>query len=320
MAIIANTYLTYSSVGNREQLSDVIYRLTPEETPLLSMARKGSENGVYFEWQNDALAAAAANKHIEGDETSYAAAVPTTRLGNYMQISKKNALVSKTQERIQKAGRGSEMSYQLSKQSASLKLDMDFTLSQNQAAVAGDSTTARQTAGIECFIRTNDDRGATGAAATLSGSTQGYPNAAPTDGTQRAFTETILKAVLKLAYDNGSKANVLMMGSAQKQVASGFAGIAQIRKAVEGQNQAVVVGAADVYVGDFGSVAFVPSRNVRNRSALLLDPEYVEVVTLRDFEIQDRAQTGDALKKEIVVEWGVKVGSELAHGIAADLS
>ncbi len=320
MAIVANTYLTYSSVGNREQLSDVIYNISPEETPLMSLARKGSEKGVYFEWQNDALAAAAANAQLEGDETSYSAAVPTTRLANYMQISKKNAIVSGTEEAIEKAGRGSEMAYQLAKKSAELKRDMELTASQNQAAVAGNSTTARQTAGFESFIRTNDSRGASGADPTLSGSTQGYPNAAPTDGTQRAFTETLLKAVLKSSWDNGGKGGVLLMSSAQKQVASGFAGIAEVRKNIEGNNQAVLVAAADVYVSDFGQVSFVPSRFVRSRSVLLIDPEYVEIVTLRDFRVEDRAKTGDAFKKEVVVEWGLKLHHEMAHGIIADLS
>lgn len=320
MTIVANTYLTYSSVGNREQLSDVIYRISPEETPFISLARKGSVEGVYYEWQNDALAAAAANAHLEGDETTLAAAVPSVRLGNYLQISKKSAIVSGTQERIQKAGRKSEMGYQLAKKSAELKQDMDFTASQNQAAVAGSSTVARQTAGFESFIRTNAQRAGDGADPTLSGTTQGYPDAAPTDGTPRAFTETILKALLKASYDGGGRGGILMMGSAQKQVASGFAGIAEIRKAVEGQNQAVVVGAADVYVGDFGSVSFVPSRNVRNATALLLDPEYIEIVTLRDFMVEDLAKTGDALKKHVLVEWGLKVYHEGALGVAADLS
>lgn len=320
MAIASNTYLSYSSVGNREQLSDVIYRISPEETPFMSMARKGGVDGVYYEWQNDSLAAAAANKHVEGDETSYSAAVPSVRLGNYLQISKKNAIVSGTQERIQKAGRGSEMQYQLAKKSAELKRDMEFTAVQNQAAVAGDSTTARQTAGFESFIRTNAQRAGDGGNPTLSGTTQGYPNAAPTDGTQRAFTETILKALLKASFDNGGKGGLLMLGSAQKQAASAFAGIAEIRKAVENAEQATIVGAADVYVSDFGSVSFVPNRLQRNRTALLIDPEYVEVVTLRDFSVEDRAKTGDALKKEIIVEWGLKVYHEGAHGVAADLT
>jgi hypothetical protein len=320
MAIVANTYLTYDARGLREQLSDVIYNISPEETPFVSNARKGSVDGTYFEWQTDSLAAAAANDQLEGDEATFAAVVPTLRLANYVQISRKTLIIAGTEERVDKAGRKSEIAYQTAKLGAELRRDMEFVAVQNQAARAGNSTTSRRTAGFESFLITNASRGAGGLAPTLSGSTQGYPNAAPTDGTQRAFTEALLKTVLQLSWANGGKGQMLMVGGLQKQVVSGFAGIAEVRKSVEGASQAVIVGAADVYVGDFGNVSIVPNRFSRNRSALLIDPSHIEIVMLRPFMVEDLAKTGDASKKLMLVEWGTKVHHEASQGIVADLS
>lgn len=320
MAIITDTYLTYSSKGNREGLSDVIYRISPEETPLMSNAGKASGSSTYFEWQNDALASAAANGVVEGNEAAYVAAVATTRLGNYHQISTKTALVSGTLDAINKAGRKSEMAYQMAKKSAELKRDMEFTATRNAAAVAGSSSVARLSAGLESFLRTNDSRGATGADPTLSGTTEGFPNAAPTDGTPRAFTETLLKAVLLASYNSGGKGTMLMVGPAQKQVVSSFAGIAVNRFNVQGAKQGTIIGAADVYVSDFGVVNVVPNRFQRNASAFVLDVEHIEISYLRPFQAIELARSGDAEKKLILVEWGLKVHHEAAHGIVADLT
>lgn len=323
MAIVTNTYLTLganAARGIREDLSNVIYNISPEETPFVSNIGRGSAQNTYFEWQNDALAAAAANDQLEGDETSFTAAVRTTRLANYTQISRKDVIVSGTLDAVNKAGRKAETAYQLAKKSAELKRDMEFVACQNQAARAGDATTSRRTAGFESFIRTNKSRGATGTDPTLSGTDQGFPNAAPGDGTQRAFTETLLKTVLQSLYTAGGKPNMIILGAAQKQVFSTFAGIAAQRFNAPGDGQSTIIGAADVYLSDFGKLTAVPSRFSRNRTALLVDPEYAEICYLRPWMVEDLAKTGDAAKKHILVEWGLKVTHEGAHGVVADLS
>lgn len=321
MTIVANTFTTYSAVGLRESLENKIYQISPEETPFISNIGRGSTKTVYNEWQNDALAAAdTANAQLEGDDiATFPAVVPTLRLGNYCQISRKLAVVSGTNEEATKAGRTSEMAYQLAQRAAELKRDVESIVCQNQGAVAGNNTTARKTAGFEAFIRTNQSRGASGVASTLSGATQGFPNAAPTDGTQRAFTETILKAVLSSIYTSGGKSKICLLGVAQKQVASSFAGIAQQRRET-GDKSAVIVGAADVYVSDFGEVTFVPTRFSRNRTALFIDPEYVQLDFYRSFRTKPLAETGDAQKRMILVEYMLRVTHEGAHGVAADLT
>lgn len=319
MAIVANTYLTFDATAIREELSNVIYNISPTETPFISNIGKGGKvSNTYFEWQNDALAAAAANEHLEGDEQSYTAAVPTSRLANFTQISKKDVIVSGTQEAVNHAGVKSMLAYQMAKKSAELKRDMEFIACQNQAARAGDSTTTRRTAGFEAFIRTNQD--AVGAAPTLSGTTSGYPDAGPVDGAPRAFTETILKNVAQQIYTSGGKLRMCIVDPTNKVVFSGFSGIAGTRYNVKGDSPATLIGAADVYVSDFGNIEVVPSRFSRASSALFVDPEYAELVFLRPFKVEDMAKTGDAMKKVLTVEWGLKVTHESGHGIARDLT
>jgi len=320
MAVVTNTYLSYDSVGIREELSDTIYNISPEETPFINNVGRGTVQNTYYEWQNDALAAAAANSRIEGDETSFAAATPTTRLANYCQISSKNVLVANTLDAVNKAGRKAETAYQLAKRSAELKRDMEFIACQNQAGQGGNTTTARLTAGFESFISTNASRGTGGADPALSGTTDGYPDTAPTDGTQRAFTETILKDVLQQMFTTGGTPKMVILGPAQKQVFSTFAGIADQRYMAPKSSQTTIIGAADVYLSDFGTLTAVPSRFSRNRTALFVDPEYASIVMLRPFMVEDLAKTGDAEKKHIIVEWGLKVDHEGAHAVAADLS
>ena len=189
MAIVANTFTRYSAIGIREDLSNVIYNISPEETPFISNIGKENVKNTYFEWQTDSLAAASAsNAALEGDDiSSFAAVTPTVRVGNYTQISTKNVVISGTVEAVDKAGRRSELTYQLAKMGSELKRDMESALLANQAAVAGNTTTARRTAGLPAWLTSNTSFGTGGADPTV-GST---PTAARTDGTQRAFTETL---------------------------------------------------------------------------------------------------------------------------------
>lgn len=326
MTIVSGTAITYSSAGLREDLSDVIYQITPEETPFLNNIGRGTANATYFEWQTDVLAAAGSNAQLEGDESSFSTPAATKRMGNYCQIASKTAVVSGTVDAVSKAGRKKELAYQMSQRAAELKLDVEYALVRNQAGVAGNSTTARVTAGFESFLRTNTDRGpgagTAGADPTLSGTTQGYPNAAPTDANAtRAFTETILKSVVKSIYESGGNAKILMVGPGNKQVVSTFAGLSQQRWDVgKGASAVTVVGAADAYLSDFGLLTVVPNRVQRNQTALFFNPESIKCMFLRPFQSSDLAKTGDAQKKLLLVEFGLQVGNEAAHGCAADLS
>lgn len=308
------TYTAHSAIGQREDLTDVIYDISPTETPFMSSIGKTKATAVYHEWQTDSLAAATtANAAIEGADASDATLSPTVRLGNYTQIIEKTIKVSGTLDAVNKAGRKSEKAYQLAKASSELKRDLETILLSNQGRSAGTSTTARKLGSLLSWIKTNSDVGSLGAdPATIGVSTR-------TDGTQRTFTETLLKSVIAEVYTSGGSPKILMVGAAGKQKVSSFAGIAAQRYQAPSNAPTTIIGAADVYLSDFGSMSVVPNRFMRTREALILDPEYAALAYLRPFQTNELAKAGDADKTQILAEVTLEIKNEAAHGIVADL-
>lgn len=318
MAIVTNTFTTFDAKGIREDLSNIITNIAPEETPYMSNIRKESISNSLFEWQTDTLAAAATNKQLEGDDvTSFDSVTATVRLQNYAQISRKTIVLSATEETVNKAGRKSELAYQIAKRSSELKRDQEFTFLNGAIAAAGSTSVARGTASLQAFIKTNVDM-------QTNGSSPSYttlPNSSRTDGNVRTFTETILKNVIQQVWTAGGTPKILMVGPVNKQRVSGFAGIASSRFNIDGgARPATIIGAADIYVSDFGNVSVIAQRFQRERDAFVIDPEYAGVVTLRPYQQIELAKTGDAEKRMLIVEYGHKVYAENAHGIAADLT
>ena len=317
MAIVTNTFTTFDAKGIREDLSNIITNIAPEETPYLSNIGRESISNSLFEFQSDTLAAAAANKQIEGDDVaSFDAVTATVRLQNYAQISRKTIILSATEEVVNKAGRRSELAYQIAKRSAELKRDQEFTMLNNAVAAAGSTSTARGTASLGAWVKTNVDMQTNG----VNPSYTTLPSSARTDGNVRTFTETILKNVIQQVWAAGGTPKILMTGPVNKQRVSGFSGIASSRFNINGgEKPATLIGAVDVYVSDFGNVSVIANRFQRERDAWVLDPEYAKMVVLRPYQQIELAKTGDAEKRMLLVEWGHKVLAENAHGLAADL-
>ena len=314
------TYQTYQSVGNREDLTDMIYDISPTETPFMSSIGKTKATAVLHEWQTDSLAnATTANAAVEGADASSATLAPTTRVGNRTQISQKTIQISGSEETIDKAGRKSEKAYQLAKASSELKRDMEKIMLSNQAASAGDSSTARTLGSLQAWLNTNAVLGAGGTAGSLG-------TTARVSGTDAAFTEAMLKSAVKSAYTNGGNPTVLMVSPTQKQVVSTFAGIAEQRYAAPANKQTTIVGAADVYLSDFGTLSVVPNRFTTadtddgGEQAFVLDPEYAATAFLRPFQTNELAKTGDSEKTQLLVEYTLEVKNEAAHAIIADLA
>jgi hypothetical protein len=312
------TYQTFQAVGEREDLIDVIYDISPTDTPFMSTVAKTSASNVYHEWQTDSLAAAASNAAVEGADASDATLSATTRIGNYTQISQKTIKVSGTLETVDKAGRKSEKAYQLAKASKEIKRDMELALLSNTVQSAGSASTPRNLGGIQTYINTNYDGGTSGTAGSLG-------TTAKADGTDRTFTETILKTVVKEVFNSGGEPKVLMTTPTQKQVVSGFAGIAAQRYMAPADQPTTIIGAADVYMSDFGQMSVVPNRFMTAEAdggevALILDPEMASVAYLRPFQTNELAKAGDAEKTQLLAEYTLVVNNEAAHGICADLT
>jgi hypothetical protein len=323
MAIVTNTLTRYDGYrAVREDLADVIYNIAPVDVPMMSNIGRENVKNTYFEWQIDNLASAVTtNAQLEGDDVASTsdARTATNRVANYTQISRKLVQTSGTIEAVDKAGMRSYLAYELAKASSELKRDMEATITSNNAAVAGNNTTARQTAGLGAWLRTNVVKnGSTDP--SMSSTNDGFPQTARTLGTQITFTEAMLKSAIQKVWTQGGDPKVLMTGPFNKTVASTFTGIAQIRYNVGDVEPAAIIGAADVYLSDFGEVRIVPNRFQPERQAYVLDPEYASIGYLRNFRTEVLAKTGDAEKRMIVVEYGLKVRTEKSHAIIADLT
>jgi hypothetical protein len=321
MARVASSFQTYDAKGNREDLADIIYNISPTDTPIMSASQRRGVDNTQFDWQTDTLAATdSANAQVEGFIEGGTTSAATTRLRNVTQISKKSATVTGSQQAENSAGRKNEMAYQLTKRSKELKRDMETIASGTTQALdfgtGGTGTeTPRKTRAIEHWLGANvsvaNTMGGTGYVAP------GSETGAVTDGTQRAFTETLLQTAMQLAYGRGAYPPNLIVGPAQKRTVSTFVGRTNAREITDEKS---VVATVTLYASDFGDIKVVPSRYIRNRSALLLDFDYLAFSFFRNFTRTPLAKTGDADVNLIVVEWGVEMRSIDAHQLIADLT
>jgi len=309
MSKVTNAFDTYSATADREDLSNIIYNISPMQTPFMSSIGTKNVKNVVFDWQTESLPVPVATGELEGFELSRSAATATVRKSNVCMISKRDATVTGSQESSDPAGKRSEMAHQLAIMSKALKRDMEEALCQKGAKTTGNATTARVTGGFESWIETNQSRGTGGAA--------GGDGAAPTDGTQRDLTEDLLKDVLQLCFTNGGEPSLAICGPHNKQVISGFTGRSQARQFVDSNT---VEASVSIYSSDFGELKIVPSNRSRERSLLLVDPEFAKVAYLRNFKTIDISTIGDAMTKMILCEFGLEVSNEAAHGIVADLN
>ena len=320
MAVPTNTVQRVSRVGVREDLHDKISILANEDFPFMSNIGSGSASNTYFEWQTDDLASAdPTNAVIDGDDVTNDAYPATTRLGNYVQTMDKTIGLSHITQQVNHAGSHTSMGAARAKKYRELKRDMEARLCGNYAAVPPASGTAHQTAGALAFMRTNVSRGATGANATLSGGTSGYPNAAATNGTLRNFTETLLKTVHRQCREAGGSPDLLIVSPALKQTFSTFAGVAQQRKDAPGSKPGTIIGAMDFYVGDFGKIAAVDSIYTSGRDGLLVDRSTWEIEYLQKFKTDKLGKSGHSDKEMVSVTFGLKCENDKASGVIADI-
>ena len=314
MAQPTNLYDTYDTTGIREDLVNVIYNVSPEDTPILSAIPRAAAKSTKHEWQLDALATPATNAVIEGDEATVDAMTATTRAFNYCQISDKVIAVSGTQSAVDAAGRADEMAYQIAKKSKELKKDMEFDLIEPNVQAAGSATAARELGSIPTWIKTNGDAGTSGSLSTGSGTDL------PGSGTDRDLTEAILKTVIKEVYTSGGDMDMLVCPPSLKQLISGFnANTTRFGPAGDKTEYAAI----DVYSSDFGDLKIVPNRVMATTDAkdvFIIQRDMLATAYLRDFMVQDLSKTGDSDKKQLLVEYTLEVRNEAAHGIILDIN
>ena len=307
MAQPTNTFDSYDAVGIREDLKDVIYNISPEETPFATKTRKSTARNTYHEWQTDSLRASAANAHIEGDTTVAEARTSTTRLGNYTQIFKNAVVVPDTDEGLSKAGRAREIGYQTLKIAKEQRLDIEKALFDNNARAAGNSSTARELAGAPVWLTSNTIAGVGGADGAGDGTT------ARTDGTQAAFSQANFDTVMQSIWQSGGKPDTVYLSAFQMNVALGFTGNNNQRSSVQAGDERVIKSLA-VYVTPWGTVEFMPCRENRSRDVMIMQDDMWEIAQLRPTKNVALGKTGDNTTRQVVTELTLVCKNEAANG------
>jgi hypothetical protein len=311
------TFDTFGTVGIRENLSDIIYNISPTDTPFISNVGKGTTKGTYTEWQIDSLTAAADTPVAEGATAPAAASTATTRVGNYSQIASKTVSVSGSNEASDAAGRASEMAYQLAKRGMELKRDMEKTLvGTDKAQVAGATGgTAREVGTVTSWLGTNCLVGANGGAAPTGDGTD-----VATSGDERALTSDLLDEVIEDVWVSGGDPSMIMCGAFQKAAITGFTGNSSVSRKFTDAESKKFINAVDVYVSDYGELNVVPNRLMLTDTLLVLQPDMWSVDFYRDFQTKDLAVTGDFESKQLLVEYTLCSKNEAASGAIRDLS
>ena len=316
MAVPANTIQNVARVGVREDLSDKIAELFPDDTPFMNAIGTSSINNTYTEWQTDTLVAANANNAaIQGDDLNNENRPNTVRVGTHTQIFTKVIGSSSTVEWTNKAGRRSELARETMKAGREIRTDMEARFLGNFASVAATAGVAGRTAGALAWLTSNTSRGATGANGGFSAGIV----AAATNGTQRAYTEALLKPVLQSSWTAGGNPKMVITNGTQKQAAAAFPGLADQRRET-GNKKLTIVGGADMYVSDFGEVMFVPDRFASARDALIVDPEYWDHGIGDALKIMPLAKTGLAERRAMYAECALRCLNQGASGVVADLT
>lgn len=323
MAQVSGTTDTLDIVGIQEDIEDMIFDISPTETPFLTLAKRKKVTNTFHQWQTDALAAAAANRQVEGDDASFTTATPTVMLANWCQISRKTLVVSRTADKVRKYGRAKETARLITKYGKELKRDMEYALVRNQAtSTVTTSATARSSAGLETMIAGNRiiQTGNT------TGTTPGFATGnwtAPTDGTTGALDETLFVSGIDAAWQDGGDPSIIMMNTTQKRKIAAFGGATKFAGTYvpnAGKTQSMVVGGVDLYISDFGEHKIKLNRYMRTTTIFGIDPDYVSVGMLDGIQYEPLAKTGDAEKSMLIVEFCLVVDNPDAHFKIQDLS
>lgn len=323
MANPVGTFATYQQIGIREDLTEMIYRISPTETPCMNMFARETARQTKHEWQIDKIpAAVATNQAFEGNNPTNTTVNPTSRIFNYCEIPQYAFQVSGTAQAVNPAGRANELAFQLVKYGLQMKRDMESAISQNNGFVAGATGTARVSASLESWLSSNNTTLGSGGSPATVGFSTGNGTSAPVDNSAVAtVTEAAVKAIIRAAWNAGGNPDTILVGPYNKVKVSGFSGILtnNIFQQATGK-QARIVGAADAYVSDFGELAVVPSRFNRDRTVCILDLNYWALAYLRPFQSVQLAVTGDSIQRMILAEYTLVSRNEAASGKVTDLA
>jgi len=317
MALLTNASTSYDikTSGTEEDVIDIkeiVYNISPTETPFVNSVGTRNVSNTVFEWITEELSATSTTTDLEGDAISAAAASLTTRNSNVCQIMSRAVAVTGTQSAIKLYGKTSQMAHQMARRTKELKRSVEAALLSNQARNNGNATTARTSGMIGCWLDTNTSFDAGGADPVTAGSTARTDSA-----TQRALTASIINTVMQSCYTEGGEPDRLMVGPFNKTVVSTLTGRSIAREMIDSNTAGSNV---TVFATDFGDLQVMPNRFQRERDAFLISPDFAKVSYLRNFQVSTLGRTSDAESKYVVVEFGMEMTTEAAHGGIFDLT
>ena len=313
MAQATNSFATFNSTRGRELILDKIYNVSVKDTPFASMLDREEIDSVLPRWHTDNFAAAASNKVEQGNIPTIAASTATVEYSNRTQILEKTGAITRTENKHRKVKPTSDYDYEVTKRMVELKKDVEFAILQNTTAIPASAGVAPQTRGMLGWVATNTSKGVGGA------DPNPLTNTAQTDGTQRAFTETLFKDVIKLMYDNGAEIDdcYALIPSSQRTTFDGFlAGQTRFDKSEDKTLTAVL----EVYIGPFGRIKALNGRQMRQREVFIVNPDYVKLGEYDKMKDKKLADRGDAIEFMVNTEVALIVSNEKAHGAVRDLT
>lgn len=304
--------LTTTNVSHvREDLSNVISMISPEETPFISSIGKTKATAVKHEWLQDELAPAnGANAIAEGADATDTTLSGPVRINNVTQIFQKDIRVSGTLNAVNTAGGKEELARQIAKKGKELKRDQEAAYVGKSASVA---TGTRLLGGAEAFIATNAQHGAGGSSTGFSG---GVVNA-PTAGTARALTEAMFVTALQSIWTAGGDPNTVIAPGVLKSKISTFVGGGTKQQIAD---KKTVTQAVSTYVSDFGTVTILPHRFMSTTTVIAYDPSLWNQAVLRGIEKKELAKTGDSERYMLVTETTLECLNEKGNAKIADLN
>lgn len=305
---------------NREDLGDVVWDVSPTDTPGISAMGKIAATGIGHDWITDVLRATKLNKNLEGGDATVENAANRVRLSNFCQILDETAEASGTQEKVLKGGGiKSELAYQVSRRIREMKRDAEAhiyggvsdAMNTHYAKILGAEDTERQAGGFVAYM---SDGWSTVDGNGTAPDGDGEDVGSLVGSTAAAFTETVFKAALSSLWERsgGTDNPIAIMGATNRSAFSGFDS-SNTRYVTTDDRK--LTASIDIYDGDYHTVTAVPDRFSAQNTVFIQDNEYIKLAELRPMFTQDLAITGDSRKKQILWEWTLEVCNPSAHAV-----
>ena len=277
---------TYAAIGNKDDISEIITNISPEDTPLYSALANAKATETIHQWLEDVLGEAQDNAQVEGYTYTVREGTPRRLLNNYTQIMDRNVYVTDTQEAVLKHGLQSEISYQMHKEVLGLAFDCERALLTQDAKELGSMSVPRKFGGLPYWIVTNVFN-------------------------DSDLTFDLINDALEKTWNAGGKPRMLLLSPRNKRIVSTFT--AGNTKYMDGNKTSKLTQTISVLETDFGVLTCKTDRFLDNSTVYGLRPEYMKKAFLRRFKIGDLPKTRDTIDRHINGEWTLEMRAEKSH-------